>query len=175
MRCRTLFCALDAFVVNSQHGCQVWLNDGAAVFAAAGPLFGRQASKVELGDLDGDGDLDVFICGLENNPTRLYWNRSCTTGISGPNGLPSGLVLSGISPNPFSSVTRITYEVTIPARVVLAVYDVRGRKIGTLVDEFQGPGAYSAVFDGAGLGSGVYMYRLIAGRTMTTGSMLLTR
>jgi hypothetical protein len=154
----------------------VWENDGAAAFDSLGPLLGTSGGvSSSAGDVDGDGDLDVFICGLENNPTTLCWNRSCTTGIEGSDGLPPGLVLSGNSPNPFSSVTRITYTVSVPARVLLAIYDVRGRKLSTLVDEFQGPGTYSAAFDGAGLASGVYMYRLVAGRTARSGSMLLTR
>ena len=42
----------------------------------------------------------------------------------------------------------------------LAVYDLLGREVAVLVDERKGPGRYEVKFDGSGLSSGVYFYRI---------------
>lgn len=63
-------------------------------------------------------------------------------------------------PNPFNPVTSISYQLNAPAHVSLRVFDVTGRQVAVLVDALQPAGAHSAVFNGAGFASGVYVYRL---------------
>ncbi|MEM1127095.1 MAG: T9SS type A sorting domain-containing protein [Bacteroidota bacterium] len=63
-------------------------------------------------------------------------------------------------PNPFEQTTTIPYALNVPGRVELAVYDVTGRVRTVLLDEHRPAGAGSVVFDGEGLPSGVYFYRL---------------
>jgi len=63
-------------------------------------------------------------------------------------------------PNPFNQSSIINYQLSNPARVSLAVYDILGRKIMVLVDQSQRAGIYSVSFDASGLTSGVYFYRL---------------
>ncbi len=63
-------------------------------------------------------------------------------------------------PNPFNPVTSISYQLNAPAHVSLRVFDVMGRQVAVLVDALQPAGAHSAVFNGAGFASGVYVYRL---------------
>jgi PKD repeat protein len=75
---------LDAFVANSEGGTgglnKVWHNDGAGVFVEVQALGGNIDSHgVELGDLDGDGDLDAFIANLDDDntpyPNQVWWNN----------------------------------------------------------------------------------------------------
>jgi endoglucanase len=66
-------------------------------------------------------------------------------------------------PNPFNPATTITYTLPPGAaqRVVsLTVYDLLGREVATLVEGPQAPGMHNVLFDGSGLASGVYLYRL---------------
>ena len=78
-------------------------------------------------------------------------------------------------PNPFNPVTTISYTLPVGAMVTMAVYDLLGRKVRTLVDEFQEIGRYSVVFDGDGLSSGIYFCQLTAGDLIETRKMLLVR
>ncbi|MEX1136034.1 MAG: T9SS type A sorting domain-containing protein [Balneolales bacterium] len=79
-------------------------------------------------------------------------------------------------PNPFSSRTVIRYNLVDEVPVRLEVYDVLGRKVQTLVDESnQEPGSYEIPFDGTGLSSGIYLYRLRAGNYIQTAKMIFAR
>ena len=73
---------------------------------------------------------------------------------------PLVYALSQNFPNPFNPSTLIRYQLAGAGPVRLTVYDILGREVATLVDGMQQPGAHEARFDGGGLSSGVYLYRL---------------
>ena len=78
-------------------------------------------------------------------------------------------------PNPFTDATTIGFELPTGARVRLRVYDLLGREIATLVDEFRHAGQHRAVFRKEGLPSGTYVYRLEASGRVQLGRMVLVR
>jgi len=59
-------------------------------------------------------------------------------------------------PNPFNPVTRIPYDIALESDVRLEIYNTLGQKVRSLVDARMPAGSYTAVFDAAGLPSGVY-------------------
>ncbi|HMB93326.1 MAG TPA: T9SS type A sorting domain-containing protein, partial [Rhodothermales bacterium] len=78
-------------------------------------------------------------------------------------------------PNPFTETTTIHYELADPAPVRLAVYDVLGREVATLVDDAQEAGFYDVEFDGRNLPVGVYVYRLQVGTAIVSETMVRIR
>ena len=88
---------------------------------------------------------------------------------------PARFALRQNYPNPFKTVTRIRFAVSEPQEVTLAVYDVFGRLVATLVDAFKPAGTYEARFVAHGLASGIYFYRFQAGRFGETKTMLLVK
>ena len=75
----------------------------------------------------------------------------------------SGLAL-GV-PNPFNSSTQIAYHLSNPGPGQLVIYNVLGRSVRTLVDQYQAAGSHRVQWDargeqGASLSSGVYLIRL---------------
>jgi hypothetical protein len=77
-------------------------------------------------------------------------------------------------PNPFNPTTTIKYELPKSSYVRLSVYDLLGREVSVLVNEWKPPGTYEVRFDARGLASGVYLCRLTAGDfLMTMRSILL--
>lgn len=78
-------------------------------------------------------------------------------------------------PNPWNPRTVIRYSVQRAAWVRLAVYDLRGREVAVLVDGPASPGDHTVPFDGTGLASGMYLYRLASGRASRTRGMILLK
>lgn len=78
-------------------------------------------------------------------------------------------------PNPFNPSTRIKFKIQNSNFVALKVYDMVGRQVATLVNEKLSAGEYEVTFDGAGLSSGVYFYRLQAGEFNETRRMVLLK
>jgi hypothetical protein len=83
-------------------------------------------------------------------------------------------------PNPFNTSTEIRYTVPDDSNVQLAIYDVSGRLVATLVDQRQSAGEHMVVWDGrepagARTASGVYFARLKVGGEIQTGKIILPR
>lgn len=88
-----------------------------------------------------------------------------TSSLASAHQNPSFFVLEQNYPNPFNPVTTITYQLPVGTQsyaVKLSVYDILGNEIQTLVNEHQQAGSYAVTFNGSGLASGVYFYRLQA-------------
>ncbi len=87
----------------------------------------------------------------------------------------AGFVLAQNYPNPFNPKTGIRFQVTGVSQVKLVVYDLLGREVALLVNGVKQPGSYTVQFDGSGLASGVYFYRMQAGDFVQTRKLLLIR
>jgi endoglucanase len=77
--------------------------------------------------------------------------------------VPTEFRLDQNHPNPFNPTTSISFRIPENSLVTLNVFDTAGRPVAVLIDgEWTTAGAHAVVFDGAGLSSGVYYYRLSA-------------
>ena len=83
--------------------------------------------------------------------------------------------LSQNYPNPFNPTTKIKIQLPESGRVTLIVYDVLGRKISTLVNEEKPAGSYEVNFNAPNLPTGVYFYRIEAGKYSDTKKLMLLK
>ena len=95
--------------------------------------------------------------------------------VNEPGGPPKSFALLQNYPNPFNPTTVISYQLSVVSRVTLDVYDVLGRRVATLVDKIEQPGSHEVQFDGSGLPSGVYFYRLRAGTFTSIRKLVLVK
>jgi Secretion system C-terminal sorting domain len=116
-------------------------------------------------------------------------NFNSINGITGDNNsIPSDFVLQQNFPNPFNPTTKIKYSIPFPPAssplangrnevgfVTLKVYDILGREIITLVNEFKEPGNYEVEFNAGLLASGIYFYKLQAGSFVEMKKMILLK
>jgi hypothetical protein len=89
--------------------------------------------------------------------------------------LPEEIKVYQNYPNPFNPVTNINFDLPRRAEVKLEVFDIMGRKIQTLREGNLRIGSYSVPFDGSGLSSGTYLYRLQINDISITKKMLLVK
>jgi len=95
------------------------------------------------------------------------------TGVEQTPHLPALFRLEQNYPNPFNPSTAISYQLSATSLVKLRVFDVLGREVASLVNEFQKPGSYVMRWDGSGYATGVYLYRLQTGDNVQTKKMIL--
>ncbi len=146
-------------------------------------------------------DQGPIICMIENYRSQLLWNLfmadtdvKVTLSKNNPffpsvdpsdvidkKKIPTEFILEGNFPNPFNPTTVISYHLEVGNHVQLKVYDTPGREVATLVNEEQQPGEHNIIFDtakisnGNELTSGVYFYRIQAGKNSATGKMVLQK
>ena len=78
-------------------------------------------------------------------------------------------------PNPFNPATTINYSIPSSGYVSLSVYDILGKEVATIVNEYKNAGSYSTMFDSNGLTSGVYFYRLQTGNFDSIKKFILVK
>jgi hypothetical protein len=129
---------------------------------------------------DGNGGIVTKLLPLTGQVDRnaMYFvDLSGTVGVAenGAHGVPTKFELAQNYPNPFNPSTNIAYALPAAGHVHLAIYDVLGRKIVTLVNGPQQAGTYSIRFEAGRLGSGLYFYRLETGAFTLVRKMLLAQ
>jgi outer membrane protein assembly factor BamB len=78
-------------------------------------------------------------------------------------------------PNPFNPSTIISWQSPVDDLVILKVFDVLGRQVITLVDEYREAGSYSIEFNASSLPSGIYLYRIQIGSYFETRKLTLLK
>lgn len=97
------------------------------------------------------------------------------TGINDKNSLVNDFAVFQNYPNPFNPSTSISYVIPVSGRVVVSVYDVMGKEVSALVNEYQAAGLHSVNFDASSLSSGVYYYSVKSGSYSGTKKLLLLK
>jgi len=89
--------------------------------------------------------------------------------------IPFKFHLSQNYPNPFNSATMINYSIAGQSHVRIDIYNILGQLVENLVDEIQEPGNHSLVWNSGKLPSGVYFFRLKAGKFENARKMMLLK
>jgi hypothetical protein len=174
---------------------------GAKSDAVTGEGSGIQVGITKFTDLTEDFSQTAHLSTIDNLPIgSLIWNdaqlaafsstadlakvnagyvakggTALVTGIKNVNNLPGSYSLSQNYPNPFNPTTNIKFTLQKASNVTLAIYNVLGQKVSTLVSSFMREGSYSFQFDGSKLASGVYFYRIDAGSFNSVKKMILMK
>ncbi len=105
--------------------------------------------------------------GVLNFPTSIYEPMNSTQ--------PTAFELFQNYPNPFNPVTMISYQLAVNSSVSVRVYDPLGREVATLVNEQKQAGTYTLRWDASNCASGIYFYRLQAGKFSDTKKLLFLK
>ena len=89
--------------------------------------------------------------------------------------VPSGFELYQNYPNPFNPSTIISWHTSVNGRQTIKIFNILGREVASLIDEYKPAGTYEVEFNASGLASGVYFYRFQEGNFVTTKKLLLLK
>ena len=78
-------------------------------------------------------------------------------------------------PNPFNPTTNINFSVPNEGLVKVSVFDLSGRMVAGLVNEYKNAGSYSVTFNASALSSGIYYYSIETGSNRITKQMMLIK
>ncbi|UCE24341.1 MAG: T9SS type A sorting domain-containing protein [Candidatus Zixiibacteriota bacterium] len=113
-------------------------------------------------------DPNVMYFALEND--RYHLTKDGTGSREG-----SAQMMVAVSPNPFNPSANISFNLPNAGQVKLEVYNIKGQKVSTLVNQYLSAGDHTYSWDGSRFASGVYLYRLEAGETVRSDKMLLLK
>jgi hypothetical protein len=78
-------------------------------------------------------------------------------------------------PNPFNPGTSISFSIPQAGQTKISVYNMLGKEVVVLVNDYFEPGIHTTLFDGRGLSSGVYFYRIESGNFVKAKQMILLK
>jgi len=135
-------------------------------------------------DLDPTWDADslsviVFVQSVSSKTVYqsaiILYDELTITDTENENISPTEFVLHQNYPNPFNPSTTISWQSPVGSWQTIKVYDLLGREVATLVDEYKPAGSYEVKFRAAELTSGVYIYKLTSGKFSATNKLMLIK
>jgi hypothetical protein len=120
---------------------------------------------------------DMFAIGIDD--VQVIYASSGTDEVD-IIGVPLVTALRANYPNPFNPTTNIQFDIAVEGHVQIEVYNIRGQRVTTLVNEHLGIGSHSVVWDGTNrigrnVSSGLYFYKMTTGEYTETRKMLLMK
>ncbi len=110
-------------------------------------------------NIEGKGKYNYRLKQIDNNGNYKYYDLSSYVEV----GVPKNFALSQNYPNPFNPTTKIDFDLPFDSKVTIAIYDMTGREIMTLLNgDLKPSGFYTANINASALSSGAYFYRIIA-------------
>jgi len=133
-----------------------------------------------FGDIDGDGENEIVI--TDGNILRVLESDFSVDVSEEEDDLQvhKFVILEQNYPNPFNSTTTIPFALKRPAHATVAVYNILGQKVRTLLDQEKVSGNYRLIWDGKNdqhkvVPSGIYFYKLTSGKYSESKKMLFLK
>ncbi|MCI0472952.1 MAG: T9SS type A sorting domain-containing protein, partial [Ignavibacteria bacterium] len=108
---------------------------------------------------------------IDHNGNFEYYELSGETEV----GIPKKFDLSQNYPNPFNPTTKINIDLPEDGKVEMRIYDMLGREAAVLLNEFRTAGYHTVTFNASDLSSGIYFYRIAAGKYTGIKKMVLLK
>ena len=141
-----------------------------------------EINSVSPGAVTRDGQLDYSPIAQGNSWQNVsLWsytwigNKWSVTGVKDAKQTVINYQLAQNYPNPFNPTTQIQYSIMKSGMVSLKIYDILGRQVATLVNQFQASGKYTVNFNATNLASGVYFYEIQSGSFQSVKKMMLLK
>ena len=118
----------------------------------------------------------LYYGGIESNySNEVYLPAAIVSIDNNQDNLPTSFELFQNYPNPFNPITTIKFDLPEQSPVEITIYDILGRRVTTLVNSELAAGHHQVAWNATGHASGLYLYRLVAGKFTKSQKMLLLK
>lgn len=148
-----------------------WPGESAGIFAGFAPNF-SSSGRVDVLNLDGSVRR-TFTAGIGPSYFQFIFDGPLTSVESEE--MASNIMLEQNYPNPFNPTTQIGFSLDEATNVRLEVFSINGQRVVSLANGMFSAGSHQVQFDGIGMASGIYIYRLVTDRQILTRKMLLVK
>lgn len=136
-------------------------------------LFDAPFNIVSYGE---DKDKNLYFLSYNSTAGKIYTIVDTTlTNVTNSTGIPDGFELLQNYPNPFNPQTTVRYSIPVASVVKIILYDVRGNEVLTMLNESKEAGDHEFTFNASGLSSGIYYYKMFAGKFEMTKKFVLMK
>ena len=140
-------------------GLAVW-GDDPSTDAVEGLIDG-EAYELRLWDPEREVEVGLGVSVVTYGSGLVYGTDDFTVlDVSVESAVPAEFYLSAAYPNPFNSITKLTYGMPEAGYLSVSVYDISGRLVATLFAGEQVAGHHMTVWNGRGMASGIYLVRM---------------
>jgi predicted acyl esterase len=115
--------------------------------------------------------IDIPVKSLTNSPQLVFTPDEIKNEVE----IPVNFSLGQNYPNPFNPLTTINYSIREAGNVEIKVYDLLGREVAVLVNDFKQAGNYEVTLNAQNLSSGIYFYRMTSGNFTDVKRMVLVK
>ncbi|MCX7834313.1 MAG: T9SS type A sorting domain-containing protein, partial [Ignavibacteria bacterium] len=89
--------------------------------------------------------------------------------------IPDDFNLEQNYPNPFNQTTVISFQLPVSSRVNIRIFDITGKEIETILDEYKNAGIYKIFFNAKNLSSGIYFYQMLVNEKIFIRKMIFIK
>gem|GEM_PF-3660247 len=161
-----------------RYGVSVYRNQGNGEFELSSSCNTPTLSGVPVdmlaADLNNDDKIDLAIAGGDTVFILHNQGYVFTSVKSNPDHTKDYRLFQNY-PNPFNPATTISFGLPYPQKVILKIYDVLGKEVTTLFDDYLSAGKHSLEWNAGNLPSGVYFFRIEAGNFIQSKKLLLLK
>ncbi len=165
--------------VSTLVGAAGFSNSKSIAFNLSGKLYGVNGSASQISNLysiDTASGVGTLIGSTgKRGITGIAFLAYPVTALKTSEVIPEIYELKQNYPNPFNSITNVQFQIIYSGIVKIKVYDLLGREVKTLVNEYKQPGTYQVSFNAEGLSSGIYFYKMTAGDFTDVKRMVLVK
>jgi len=136
---------------------------------------GDPIKRPQVYDMAVDHNGDIWYGTYNFGAVRIDGEENGTTSVSDTQVSDDIFDITGTYPNPFNSVTTLSFTLPVSGKASLIIYSITGQEVTRLIDGYMIAGRHSAAFDCAHLSSGVYIYSLTMDGFSKNGKMTLVR
>ncbi len=125
---------------------------------------------------NGGTETELSVEAIQEGAGLVYATDSFTVlELSAETVIPKDFYLSQAFPNPFNSMTRITYGLPVDSRILVRSFDISGRLVAMITDGNCKAGIHEITWDATAISSGIYFVRMDAGAFSSTRKIMLLK